>query len=90
MRRPQKQIAAELGISVSAVEKHLQKAYLTVVEARSQLDADADLPPPRLFLGRMKTNMPRSYEASSTARFGAQAVDLVSPDALRRGTATWE
>jgi RNA polymerase sigma factor (sigma-70 family) len=44
---PQKQIAAELGISVSAVEKHLQKAYLTVVEARSQLDADADLPPPR-------------------------------------------
>ena len=38
---PQKQIAAELGISVSAVEKHLQKAYKIVVETQARLDADA-------------------------------------------------
>ncbi len=37
---PQKQIAAELGISVSAVEKHLQKAYQVVVDAQAKLDAD--------------------------------------------------
>jgi RNA polymerase sigma-70 factor (ECF subfamily) len=36
----QKQIAAELGISVSAVEKHLQKAYQIVVEVQARLDAD--------------------------------------------------
>jgi RNA polymerase sigma-70 factor (ECF subfamily) len=36
----QKDIAAELGISVSAVEKHLQKAYVAVVKAREGLDAD--------------------------------------------------
>lgn len=36
----QRQIAAELGISVSAVEKHLQKAYQAVVAIQSQLDAD--------------------------------------------------
>ncbi len=41
---PQKQIAAELGISVSAVEKHLQKAYHVLVEARAQLNADAQPP----------------------------------------------
>lgn len=36
----QRQIAAEVGITVSAVEKHLQRAYRTLVEARSELDAD--------------------------------------------------
>lgn len=36
----QRQIAAELGITVSAVEKHLQRAYRALVEARSELDAD--------------------------------------------------
>ncbi len=41
---PQKQIAADLGISVSAIEKHLQKAYHVLVEVRARLDADA--PPP--------------------------------------------
>jgi RNA polymerase sigma factor (sigma-70 family) len=39
---PQRQIAAELGISLSAVEKHLQKAYQIVVEAQKRLDADTD------------------------------------------------
>lgn len=36
----QKQIAADLAISVSAVEKHLQRAYRELVEARRALDAD--------------------------------------------------
>jgi RNA polymerase sigma-70 factor (ECF subfamily) len=35
----QKAIAAALGISLSAVEKHLQRGYHAVAEARSQLDA---------------------------------------------------
>jgi RNA polymerase sigma factor (sigma-70 family) len=41
---PQRQIAAEIGISLSAVEKHLQKAYQVVVEAGQRLDADAPAP----------------------------------------------
>ena len=38
---PQRQIATELGISVSAVEKHLQRAYRVVAEVQQQLDADS-------------------------------------------------
>ena len=41
---PQKQLAAEMGISVSAVEKHLQRGYRAVLELRQQLDADIDPP----------------------------------------------
>ena len=36
----QSQIAAEMGISLSAVEKHLQKAYRALIELRRELDAD--------------------------------------------------
>ena len=35
----QRQIADELGISLSAVEKHLQKAYRALVDLRRRLDA---------------------------------------------------
>jgi RNA polymerase sigma-70 factor (ECF subfamily) len=41
---PQRRIAEELGISLSAVEKHLQKAYQVVVEAQARLDADTGHP----------------------------------------------
>ncbi len=37
---PQRDIAGALGISLSAVEKHLQRAYATVVDARRRIDAD--------------------------------------------------
>jgi RNA polymerase sigma factor (sigma-70 family) len=36
----QKTIAASLGITLSAVEKHLQRAYRAVLTARKRLDAD--------------------------------------------------
>lgn len=36
----QRQIADELGISLSAVEKHLQKAYRALVELRRRFDAE--------------------------------------------------
>ncbi|QAY78240.1 RNA polymerase sigma factor [Sphingosinicella sp. BN140058] len=35
----QRDIAADLGISLSAVEKHLQKAYRALVDLRRRLDA---------------------------------------------------
>jgi RNA polymerase sigma-70 factor (ECF subfamily) len=40
----QKAIAVDLGISLSAVEKHLQRAYRVVVEAQARLDADNPQP----------------------------------------------
>jgi RNA polymerase sigma-70 factor (ECF subfamily) len=41
---PQREIADEIGISLSAVEKHLQRAYRTVVETQKRLDADVAAP----------------------------------------------
>lgn len=38
----QKQIAEDQGISLSAVEKHLQRAYRLVAEIRKKLDAGTD------------------------------------------------
>lgn len=38
---PQRAIAADLAISVSAVEKHLQRAYRAVTDARAAFDADS-------------------------------------------------
>ena len=35
----QRDIADELGISLSSVEKHLQKAYRALIELRRRLDA---------------------------------------------------
>ncbi len=37
---PQKDIAASIGISLSAVEKHLQRAYHAVLEVQLKLDAE--------------------------------------------------
>jgi RNA polymerase sigma factor (sigma-70 family) len=36
----QKEIAADLGISVSGVEKHLQRAYRAILQARFEIDAE--------------------------------------------------
>lgn len=41
---PQKQIAQSLGISVSAVEKHLTRAYGAIASTRLLLDGDQALP----------------------------------------------
>lgn len=41
---PQSAIARELGISVSAVEKHLQRAYRAVLQIRDSLDHGCDAP----------------------------------------------
>jgi RNA polymerase sigma factor (sigma-70 family) len=40
----QRDIAADLGISVSAVEKHLQRAYRALVVIRTRLDAGSASP----------------------------------------------
>lgn len=40
--QPQQRIADDLGISLSAVEKHLQRAYATVLAVRRDLDTDSD------------------------------------------------
>lgn len=40
----QRDIAARIGISLSAVEKHLQKAYRALAEVRGRLDADSPAP----------------------------------------------
>ena len=41
---PQKEIAAAMGVSLSAVEKHLQKAYRAVIDLKQNLDAEKGLP----------------------------------------------
>lgn len=40
----QKAIANELGLSLSAVEKHLQRGYRIVLDARRNIDADSSAP----------------------------------------------
>lgn len=50
----QKQIAEVQGISLSAVEKHLQRAYRAILDLRSEADADQDDPRRLLSQGRTK------------------------------------
>lgn len=40
----QQDIAVQFGISLSAVEKHLQKAYAALADIRSALDAESPVP----------------------------------------------
>lgn len=42
--RTQRDIAADIGISLSAVEKHLQRAYRAISDERARLDAGVDNP----------------------------------------------
>ena len=46
-KRPQKELATELGISVSAVEKHLQRAFREVISVKEELESDEFEPRPR-------------------------------------------
>jgi len=39
---PQREIAAQMGITLSAVEKHLQKAYRAILDVRQSLGADQE------------------------------------------------
>lgn len=41
---PQKDIASSMGISLSAVEKHLQRAYRAVLEVKCTASADQEMP----------------------------------------------
>lgn len=41
---PQRQIAADIGVSVSAVEKHLTRAYEAIAAARFHMDGDHSMP----------------------------------------------
>lgn len=41
---PQRDIAHEFGISLSAIEKHLQRAYRVVLDAQAALDAESHSP----------------------------------------------
>ena len=50
----QKAIASDLGISISAVEKHLQRAYRIVLEARQRIDADLSVPQHLALKGKIR------------------------------------
>jgi DNA-directed RNA polymerase specialized sigma24 family protein len=39
---PQKEIAATLGLSLSAVEKHLQRAYRAILDIQHTTSADSE------------------------------------------------
>lgn len=47
-KRPQKELASELGISVSAVEKHLQRAFREIISVKEDLELDHSEPQPRI------------------------------------------